>query len=206
MYQPVGIKKGGGKSITDKRQQIIEVAASMVHSKGYESTSIQDILQAAQIGKGQFYHYFSSKQELGLAIVDYYFENWNQRVIKDILESDKDQKAKIAEMLDFVVQLHRDEGCKCGCFFGNLAIELSEHNEVFREKLNHVFQLWIDHLKVILDEIMEHEDLPIKTDSQTLAQVIVAMIEGGILLIKNRQNIQALVNVADVIRKLVNIP
>ncbi|WP_425057898.1 hypothetical protein SCACP_24650 [Sporomusa carbonis] len=80
-----------------------------------------------------------------------------------------------------------------------------EHNRAFREKLNHAFQLWIDHLKVILDEITEHEDLPIKIDNQTLAQVIVSMIEGGILLMKNQQDIQALVNVADVIRKLVNI-
>ena len=188
-----------------KREEIIEIATSIVHSKGYESTSINDILHAAQIGKGQFYHYFSSKEEMGLAIVDHCFEKWNQRVIKDILESDKEPKVKINLMLECAVQRHKDNGSKCGCFFGNLAIELSEHNEVFREKLNRVFELWINHLEIILNEIMEHEDLPIKTDSHTLAQVIVSMLEGGILLMKNRQDIQVLVNVAHVIKKMVNI-
>jgi TetR/AcrR family transcriptional repressor of nem operon len=189
----------------DKRQQIIEIATKIVHSKGYESTSIQDILQAAQIGKGQFYYYFSSKQELGVAIIDYYFKIWHQLIVKNILEANKDPKVKIEEMLDFALQLHREDGCKSGCFFGNLALELSEHNELIREKLNQVFELWINHLTVILDEITQHEDLPIKTANQNLAQVIVSMIEGGILLMKNRQDIQALFNVADVIRKLVNI-
>ena len=188
-----------------KREQIIEIATSIVHSKGYESTSVNDILHAAQIGKGQFYHYFSSKEEMGLAIVDHCFEKWNQRVIKDILESDKEPKVKINLMLECAVQRHKDNGSKCGCFFGNLAIELSEHNEVFREKLNRVFELWINHLEIILNEIMEHEELPIQTDSHTLAQVIVSMLEGGILLMKNRQDIQVLVNVAHVIKKMVNI-
>lgn len=177
----------------------------MVHSKGYESTSVQDILQAAHIGKSQFYHYFASKQELGLVIIDYYFDNWHQRLIKDILESDKKPKAKIADMLDFAMRVHQENNCKCGCFFGNLAIELSEHSEVFRSRLKQVFQLWVDHLKVILDDIMECEDLPVKTDSRVLAQVIVSMLEGGILLMKNGQDLQALINVTAVIRKLVNI-
>lgn len=191
--------------MNDKREQIIEIATSMVHSKGYESTSINDILHAAQIGKGQFYHYFSSKEEMGLAIVDHCFEKWNQRVVKDIFESEKEPKVKINLMLECAVQRHKNNGSKCGCFFGNLAIELSEHNEAFREKLNQVFELWINHLAIILNEIMEHEDLPIKTDSHTLAQVIVSMIEGGILLMKNKQDIQVLVNVAVVIKKMVNI-
>lgn len=194
-----------GDRMNAKREQIIEIAASIVHSKGYESTSINDILHAAQIGKGQFYHYFSSKEEMGLAIVDHCFEKWNHRVIKNILESEKEPKVKINLMLECAVQLHENNGSKCGCFFGNLVIELSEHNEAFREKLNGVFELWINHLKTILDEIMEHEDLPIKVDSHTLAQVIVSMMEGGILLMKNRQDIQVLVNVANVIKKMVNI-
>jgi len=204
-YQPVGTELERDDHMINKRQQIIEIVATMVHSKGYESTSVQDVLQAAQIGKGQFYHYFSSKQELGLAIVDHCFEKWYQRVVKDILESDKDPKDKIIQMLECAMQIHENNGNKCGCFFGNLAIELSEHNEVFRKKLNRVFELWIGHLKIIVDDIKEHEKLPIETDSQTLSEVIVSMIEGGILLAKNRQNGQSLVSVADVIKKMVNI-
>ncbi len=189
----------------NKKLQIIEVSAKLIHSKGYEKTSIQDILQAAQIGKGQFYYYFSSKQDLGIAVVDYCFEKWNQRVIKDILESEADPKAKIEKMLECAIDVHTKNGSKCGCFFGNLAVELSEHSEIFREKTNKVFESWISHLEIVLDELMRKETLPLSCDSHTLAQSIVAMLEGGIMLMKNRQDIAALVIVSNVIKKMVCI-
>lgn len=205
MYQPVGKKKASDTYMVNKKLQIIEISAKLIHSKGYEKTSIQDILQAAQIGKGQFYYYFSSKQDLGIAVVDYCFEKWNQRVIKDILESEADPKVKIEKMLACAIDVHTKNGSKCGCFFGNLAVELSEHNEIFREKTNKVFESWISHLEVVLDELMRQETLPLSCDSHTLAQSIVAMLEGGIMLMKNRQDIAALITVSNVVKKMVCI-
>ncbi|SEJ80199.1 transcriptional regulator, TetR family [Propionispira arboris] len=189
----------------NKKLQIIEISAKLIHSKGYEKTSIQDILQAAQIGKGQFYYYFSSKQDLGIEVVDYCFEKWNQRVIKGILESEADPKAKIEKMLACAIDVHTKNGSKCGCFFGNLAVELSEHNEIFREKTNKVFESWIHHLEIVLDELMRQEKLPLSCDSHALAQSIVAMLEGGIMLMKNRQDIAALITVSNVVKKMVCI-
>ena len=183
----------------------MQISAKLIHSKGYEKTSIQDILQAAQIGKGQFYYYFSSKQDLGIAVVDYCFEKWNQRVIKDILESEADPKVKIEKMLECAIDVHTKNGSKCGCFFGNLAVELSEHSEIFREKTNKVFESWISHLEIVLDELMRQETLPLSCDSHTLAQSIVAMLEGGIMLMKNRQDIAALITVSNVVKKMVCI-
>jgi TetR/AcrR family transcriptional repressor of nem operon len=191
--------------MVNKKLQIIEISAKLIHSKGYEKTSIQDILQAAQIGKGQFYYYFSSKQDLGIAVVDYCFEKWNQRVIKNILESEDDPKVKIEKMLECAIDVHTKNGSKCGCFFGNLAVELSEHNEIFREKTNKVFESWTSHLEVVLDELMRKETLPLQCDSHVLAQSIVAMIEGGIMLMKNRQDIAALITVSNVVKKMVCI-
>lgn len=188
----------------DKRQEILETVTEIVHSKGYNGTSIQDILQATHMGKGQFYYYFSSKQELGLALIDYCFQKWHQRVIKNILETENPPKVKLNRMLDCALDIHQKNGGKCGCFFGNLAIELSEHNELFRQKLNQVFEVWIDHLAVLFAEIAAQEELPIQTDSQILAQSVVAMIEGGILLMKNRQDVQTLENVFSVIKKMIN--
>lgn len=191
--------------MADRRQEIIESAVESLHSKGYASTSLQDILQAAQIGKGQFYHYFSSKQELGLAIVDHCFEKWNQRVVCGIFTAEMTAKDKIRKMLEGALCNQKADGGKCGCFFGNLALELSEHDELFRQKLNRMFEVWISHLKIILDEIREEEELPLPMESEKLAQSIVAMLEGGIMLMKNRQDVQTLADIADVIKKMVNI-
>jgi len=186
-----------------KRQQIIGSTAELIHSKGYESTTLSDIMDAAQIGKGQFYHYFSSKHELGLAVVDYVFEGWNQRLLENILGSDKSPESKFNEMLEWVVQQQQRNQAKCGCVFGNLVVEMSEHDEEFRQKLKTIFEIWIDKLTHVLVEMIKPLSQEESAEIDKLAQGIVAMLEGGILLMKSKQDIKVLVNVTDLARVLV---
>lgn len=191
-------------NLIDKRQEIVEAAAALMHSKGYENTKLNDILEVAQIGKGQFYHYFSSKHEFGLAVIDYYFDNWNRRLLEDILGSEKDPKIKFNEMLEWVVQNHMSNQAKCGCVFGNLAIEMSEHDERFRQKIKAVFETWVDKLKPVLAGMIKGSSQSGPEEIDKLAHGIVAMLEGGILLMKSQQDIKVLIDVTDLVRYLVN--
>lgn len=188
--------------MTNKPKEIIISAAALMHSKGYENTKLADILDAAQIGKGQFYHYFTSKHELGLAVLDYFFTNWNQRLMEDILSSGKEPEIKINEMFDWVIEQQRRNQAKCGCVFGNLAVEMSEHDEAFRRKLSSVFETWVSKLKLVLEDMI----LPLHADPEELdkmAHSVVAMIEGAILLMKSKQDLSILVNITDQIKFLI---
>lgn len=179
-------------------------AAALMHSKGYENTKLSDILEAAQIGKGQFYHYFSSKHELGLAVIDYFYSNWNRRLMEEILSSRKDPETRFNEMLEWIVKNHRSNQAKCGCVFGNLAIEMSEHDETFRQKVKAVFETWVGNLKPVLAGMIKAPSRAEPAELDKLAQGIVAMLEGGILLMKSKQDIEVLINVTDLVRFLVN--
>ena len=189
--------------MSEKRREIIAAAAALIHSKGYESTKLADILDAAQIGKGQFYHYFSSKHELGLAVLDLCFANWNRRLLEDILSSGKDAKIKIDEMLEFVIEQQRRNQAKCGCVFGNLAVEMSEHDEAFRRRLESVFESWVGKIKPVLREMV----FPTQADPDEvnkMAQAIVAMLEGGILLMKSKQDLTVLVSITSQVKVMIN--
>lgn len=190
--------------MSQKRMEIVKTAAVLIHSKGYENTKLSDILEAAQIGKGQFYHYFSSKRELGLAVIDYFFQRWNRRLIEEILDSDKAPAEKFNEMLEWVVETHRSNSAKCGCVFGNLAIEMSEHDELFRQKIKTVFDLWTEKIKPILAGMLKPPYCEDTAVINKLAQGVVAMLEGGILLMKSRQDIDVLTNMTELIKTLVN--
>ena len=52
------------------RDQILNVAARLIHVQGYQSTSLDDVLRESGVGKGNFYYYFKSKEDLGYAIID----------------------------------------------------------------------------------------------------------------------------------------
>jgi AcrR family transcriptional regulator len=52
------------------RDQILDAAARLIHIKGYHATSLDDVLRESGVGKGNFYYYFKSKEDLGHAILD----------------------------------------------------------------------------------------------------------------------------------------
>jgi TetR/AcrR family transcriptional regulator, transcriptional repressor for nem operon len=183
-----------------KKQEIITISRAVIYCKGYQATSINDILSAANIGKGQFYHYFSSKYDLGLAVVEDLVKEWNQELIAEILRSQLDPITKLNKMLDRTLVLQADSEGKSGCPVGNLAIEMSEHDETFRLKIKYIFDHWISELERTLDELIKQGHLPSTINSKNHAQSIVAMIEGGVLLMKNHKDLSFLINTLDVIR------
>lgn len=185
-----------------KRQAIIKTALTLMRSRGYENTKLSDILERADIGKGQFYYYFSSKHELGLAVIDYSFKVWNKNLLEDILNSAKDPETKFEEMLAWIIRRHSMDEAKCGCVFGNMAAEMSEHDEAFRAKVQSVFETWEDTLKKVLAEMAGISEANNKEELKNLATGIVAMLEGGILLMKSKQDISILTGMTDIVRNV----
>ncbi|GAB6933374.1 LmrA/YxaF family transcription factor [Calditerricola satsumensis] len=148
-----------------------------------------------------------SKHELGLAVVDHLVQLWKHELIENILQSNLDPKTKLNRMLEWVIEYHRKTEGKRGCPFGNLALEMSEHDEAFRAKINELFKTWVDHLTPVLKELMHQEKFEQELCPEKWAQALVSTIEGGILLMKNHLDLQVLQNVIDVIRiqlRLVN--
>ncbi|SMC65453.1 TetR/AcrR family transcriptional regulator [Papillibacter cinnamivorans] len=187
----------------NKKREMIEAAAVLIRSKGYENTKLSDILEATDTGKGQFYYYFASKRELGLAVLDYNYEYFHRNLLLGVLGSGKAPEVKFDEMLKWVVSFHGSMQAKSGCIFGNLTLEMSEHDEAFRAKLTEVFEAWSENLRRVLDEMFEPRGTAEAEEVNRLAGSIVGMIEGGILLMKSRQDIAALRDVTDWIRFLV---
>jgi AcrR family transcriptional regulator len=58
------------ETYTVKRNEILDAAQRLVYTKGFDQTSIQDILDELQISKGAFYHYFDSKGDLLEALIE----------------------------------------------------------------------------------------------------------------------------------------
>lgn len=50
---------------------------------------------------------------------------------------------------------HQAREIKCGCIFGNFAAEVSEHDEEFRQKVQKVFEIWIEKLQLVLEDMAD---------------------------------------------------
>src|SRR5579864_9180367 len=106
----------------NRRQHIIDKAAQIVHRKGFASTTVDDILAAAGVGKGNFYHYFRSKDELGVAIIDDIAAWLNGAEVDELFST---AKAPLQRLSDFSMLLYQRQCAEnYGDPLANLVAEL----------------------------------------------------------------------------------
>ena len=69
----------------DMRQHILCTAQRLIGSKGFSAVGLNELLNAAGVPKGSFYHYFGSKEAFGVALLEYYFERY-WRLMDELFE------------------------------------------------------------------------------------------------------------------------
>jgi TetR/AcrR family transcriptional repressor of nem operon len=167
------------------KQLVIDAASRLICIHGYSNTSLDDILRESGVGKGNFYHYFKNKEALGFAIIDQVIGKFSEKVLEPVFSScELSPLEKVERFLDYVVAAQRRKGCVGGCPIGNLAMELSDVHEGFRQRLAEVFRLWQERIEEALGQAKIQGSLSDQADPQRLAHFLVASLEGAILLTK----------------------
>src|SRR5262249_47405731 len=172
------------------RDQILNAAARLIHLRGYHCTSLDDVLRESGVGKGNFYYYFKSKEELGYAIIDRVMQGFIVRTLEPVFEDvDVDPFVQIHAFLDRVLENQRQRNCVGGCPIGNLASELSDVHEGFRRRLAAIFEVWRAKLTDALGRCQAGGRAKADFDPSAVAQFLVAALEGAILLTKVTKDI-----------------
>lgn len=172
------------------RDQILNAASRLIHVQGYQSTSLDDVLRESGVGKGNFYYYFKSKEDLGYAIIDRITRTFVERGLGPAFtETDADPLGQLRAFFDRVCESLRQRNCVGGCAMGNLASELSDVHEGFRLRLAGVFDIYRDHLAEVIRRGQVSGRLRADADAVRIAQFLVAGLEGAILLSKVTRDI-----------------
>jgi TetR/AcrR family transcriptional repressor of nem operon len=161
-----------------------------MHVHGYRATSLDEVLRESGVGKGNFYYYFRSKEELGHAILDQVVEEFLHRTLEPCFADQGGRPlAQIRCFLDRLLEAQRRANCVGGCVLGNLACELSDMHEGFRGRLATVFSAWRARLTAALREAQAHGDVNQGCEPGAVAQFLVASLEGAILMTKVTKDI-----------------
>jgi len=172
------------------RDAILTAAKRLMLIKVYNATSLDDLLGASGVGKGSFYHYFKSKEDLGYAILDDIVTSFVERTLDPCFaDPDGHPIAQIRCFLDRVVEAQRERECVGGCPLGNLASEMSDVHEGFRERLAGVFAAWRERLTLTLRDAQRRGDVGSDCRVEVVAQFLVASLEGSILMTKVSKDI-----------------
>jgi len=172
------------------REVVIEAATRLIHLKGYQNTSVDDVLGASGVGKGNFYHYFKSKEDLGYAILDRVADAFVERALEPCFaDPDGPRLDQIRCFLGRVSDALRARNCIGGCVFGNLAAELSDVHEGFRARLTELFARWRARLTDALEEAQRRGQVIEACRPDAVAYFLVASLEGAMLLTKLTKDI-----------------
>jgi TetR/AcrR family transcriptional repressor of nem operon len=187
MTAPAAVKAREGKGT---REVVIEAATRLIHLKGYQNTSVDDVLSASGVGKGNFYHYFKSKEDLGFAILDRVADAFVERALEPCFADPEGARLdQIRCFLSRVREALHARDCVGGCVFGNLAAELSDVHEGFRVRLAELFARWRGRLTQALAEAQGAGQVTESCRPDAVAHFLVASLEGAMLLTKLTKDI-----------------
>ena len=151
---------------------------------------IQEICNQAGVQKGSFYHFFPSKRDLTLAVLDH-FQEFSRAHMMQAFAPEIPPLERFGRFLQLCYEkqnkLKEETGPMPGCPFSNLASELSTQDEVIRTKLDGIFLDMLKPFEQALTEAIAAGLIP-ESDVTVTAEGIFAYFEGIVLLAKTRND------------------
>jgi AcrR family transcriptional regulator len=179
-------KTGRGRA---SRERIVERAAELFAEQGIAATSVDEVLAAANAGKGQFYHYFRSRDELAAAAVGHRCA----QVVTELTQAlgGVSSLAGLERALEAFITRFEQMGMP-GCPIGTLAAEVAGRNENARLQAAAGFDAWERLLADALERMRQRGELRPDAEPTTVATGLLASIEGGMVLSQTRKDIASL--------------
>ena len=186
------------------KRKLIQTAATLIHIKGYNGASVQDILDDSGVCRSNFYYHFDSKEQLGFEVFARRMRWWYGYVIEPSLDNAELTPAeRVDAMLDKVCSIGVSADGEMGCPFGNLAQEMSYIHEPFREALSEFFGSIANRLEQCLDEGKSTGDFAEDTEPRQLAEFAIAQIQGAFLLRKTHKDPEVFRRNIEMLRKMI---
>lgn len=175
------------------RQHILETGLGIFAGKGFASVGLNELLKAAGVPKGSFYHYFESKEQYGQALLEDYFA----RYLADIDSLLAVEAASGHERLMRYWQRWLDKQCdECAeqkCLVVKLAAEVSDLSDAMRLTLRDGTDRIVGRIASVIEAGIADGSLP-ALDARPTAQMLYQLWLGASLLGKLHRNSQALEN------------
>jgi len=178
------------------RQLIIQQAATLFNQRGYSGSSISDVMACTGLQKGGIYRHFQNKEQLALAAFDYAQQQSTRRLVEAVAaETDAVQK-----LLAFITTSHAltlQPPVPGGCPILNTIVDSDDGDPALRERVVAVVTEWEQLIECIVTDGMARGSIRRDIDPQAVATLIIATLEGGILLAQAHQSVVYLQHTVD---------
>lgn len=177
----------------ETRQNLLEAALEEIQTHGFQAASLDQILKRAGVTKGALYHHFKNKKELGYAVVDQLIRS---EVTEKWITPLQDCSDPIDTLMQQIVKVREEVSTKFhhGCPLVNIGQEMAKLDEGFRERIESIYQHWIEGISRALSKGQNEGKVSRKVAPDQVASFFVAAAEGTMIIGKVTRTEDALRN------------
>jgi TetR/AcrR family transcriptional repressor of nem operon len=163
------------------RDHLIDVGLGLMHRDGYNATGLADILKAADVPKGSFYHHFGSKEDFAVAALERYGMRAREHAAAVLNDTTTPPLQRLRRYFNDLGKIYGQKGAIPGCMMGRFTLEIAEESPQLRERISASFDHWQHTIATVIRQAIEQKELPAGTDPESLAGFLLNSWEGALL-------------------------
>ena len=167
-----------GKSTRD---HLIDVGVELMHQHGYKATGLIEILHAANVPKGSFYHHFSSKEDFAVAALGRYAAREAEHCESILGDAKTPPLKRLKRYFTDLIRIYGQKGSIPGCLMGRFSLEAAEESPLLRQHLSTWFGNWQRGIASVIRQAVEKKDLRVETDPELLAGFLINSWQGALV-------------------------
>ncbi len=169
---------------SETREALVRAGVVALTEKGLSATGIDEILRSVNVPKGSFYHYFGSKEDFGLELIETYAVYFAKKLDGFLTDESKTPITRLQEFVSNAEAGMKRYEFRRGCLVGNLGQEMAVLPESHRKRLREVFVDWEVRTAKCLREAQAAGEIKDDIDCSSLAAFFWIGWEGAVLRAK----------------------
>jgi TetR/AcrR family transcriptional regulator, transcriptional repressor for nem operon len=193
--------KRGPKPKLGTREKLIQSGMQTIHASGYGGTSIQNIVEMADVPKGSFYNFFPSKEAFAAEVIEAYSNRGQEKLRSFLLNQDVAPRVRMEAYFDDRIEAFRAARHVRGCLMGNFSAEAADQSALIRERLTKHFGAWCDLLEACIAEAQKLGEIGDQFPASLLAKFLLNSWEGALLRMRAEKSDVPLLDFKEIVFK-----
>jgi TetR/AcrR family transcriptional repressor of nem operon len=166
-----------------RKQQFLDSARKLVQQRGFASTSVDAVCEETGATKGAFFHYFRDKDELGIALLEYFRQSGRAALGASSHAAERDPRRRLRRYLEHLEAVYTaDPRFRDGCLYAIFAYENADPRSEVRRMCAAAIDEWLDSASGELKAILQGSKARPAVRVRELAEHLLASVEGALIL------------------------
>jgi TetR/AcrR family transcriptional regulator, transcriptional repressor for nem operon len=187
------------------RTKLLDAALSLIRSKGYAATSVEDICSRVGVTKGAFFHHFQSKEDLAVAAADYWSDMTGAFFEAAPYHLHSDPLDRVLGYIDFRKAMLRGPIPEFTCLVGTMVQEAYETHPAIRVAVERSISGHAAKVEVDIAEAMKRHRVRTNWTARSLALHTQAVLQGAFILAKTNHDPGVAADSVDHLRRYVEM-